>query len=92
MEFYGTQKQKKWAEEILQNANLTDKQLDNLLRWAGPKMYDQGIMYAPIIIDNRHNLSEYSSALGSFYAMTENEKKDIAQEAANTLAQIIKPL
>ena len=44
MKFNGSQKQNKWAMNILEENNLTEQQIDNLLRYAGPTMRAQGIM------------------------------------------------
>jgi hypothetical protein len=88
MEFNGSAKQNKWAAEILQNANLTDEQVDNLLRWAGPTLHDRGIMVASIVIENRHNLANYSDSLGKFYKLTLEGKRAVAQEVADMVRNI----
>jgi len=85
MKFNGTAKQNKWAEEILKTANLTDQQIDNLLRYAGPTMHAQGIMDVAIVIENRLKLADYADALGKFYKLTPDEKHAVAEEAADKL-------
>ena len=90
MKFNGSKKQNVWAEKIIGTANLTDEQIDNLLRWAGPTMYAQGIMDVGIIIDNRNNLAGYADSLGSFYKLTSAEKHAVAVEAADTIRQYAK--
>jgi len=66
MKFNGSRKQNQWADKILTAATLTDEQIDNLLLWAGPSMYAQGVMDAIIVIDNRGNLASYADSLGKF--------------------------
>ena len=85
MKFNGSEKQNKWATDILQNANLTEGQIDNLLRYAGPTMHDQGIMDVTIVIENRHNLAVYADSLGEFLALSANEKHHVAEEAITAL-------
>jgi len=89
MKMNGSEKQIKWATDILREKNLTNEQIDNLLRYAGPTMYSQGIMYAPIIIDNRRNLAVYADSLGEFYKLSDKEKHEVAENAAAALRQRI---
>jgi len=88
MKFNGSPKQNKWATEILTKAALTDEQIDNLLRWAGPTMHDAGIMDVTIVIDNRDRLAAYADSLGKFYHMSAEQKHEVAQEAANAVTAI----
>jgi hypothetical protein len=81
MKFNGSKKQNEWAEKILHETKLTEQQIDNLLRWAGPTLHDAGIMDVVIVIDNRHNLPAYADSLGSFYKLSADEKHAIAEEA-----------
>jgi hypothetical protein len=67
MKFNGSVKQNNWAVDILEDADLSDEQVDNLLRWAGPTMYKHGIMDVTMVIEHRHNLAEYADALGVRY-------------------------
>ena len=83
MKFDGSTKQNKWAADILQNAVLTDEQIDNLLRWAGPTKHAQGIMNAQLIIDHRSSLADYADALGRFYKLSSEEKHAVAEEAVD---------
>jgi len=85
MKFNGSEKQNKWAEKIIESANLTDEQIDNLLRYAGPTMHTQGIMDVAIIIDHRHILPAYADSLGNFYKLSDEGKRDLANEAADAL-------
>jgi hypothetical protein len=85
MKFNGTEKQNKWAEKILTEANLTDEQIDNLLKWAGPTLYSQGIMDAIIVINNRRNLSAYADSLGKFLKLSQAEKHAVAEEACGVV-------
>ena len=88
MKFNGSPKQNKWATEILNDAALTDEQIDNLLRWAGPTMHEAGIMDVTIVIENRKNLAAYADALGKHYRKTDEEKQAVADEAANMVHNI----
>jgi hypothetical protein len=90
MKFNGSAKQNKWAESILQNANLTEDQVDNLLRWAGPTLHDQGIMDVTIVIENRNKLAAYADSLGELYKMSKEERHALAEEAAGMVRQIAK--
>ena len=85
MKFNGSEKQNKWAQAILEKENLTDEQVDNLLRYAGPTLHAQGIMAATIVIQNRNSLASYADSLGKFYQLTPQEKHAVAQQAAETL-------
>ena len=85
MKFNGTEKQNKWAEQILVDANLTDEQTDNLLKWAGPTLYSQKIMDAIIVIDNRRNLAAYADSLGNFLKLSPEEKHAVAEEACGVV-------
>lgn len=85
MKFNGSAKQNKWATEILEAAKLTDVQIDNLLRYAGPTMHAQGIMDVAIIIENRSKLAAYADSLGKFYKLTPEEKHAVAEEAAGAV-------
>jgi len=85
MKFNGSAKQNKWAAEILEKTVLTGEQIDNLLRYAGPTMHDQGIMDVRIIIENRSKLAAYADALGKFYKLTPEEKHAVAEAAAGKL-------
>ena len=90
MKFNGSAKQQKWASEILGRANLTETQIDNLLRYAGPTMHAQGIMDATIVIENRSDLARYADSLGEFLALTPDGKRAVAERAAETLRQVAK--
>jgi len=85
----GSEKQNRWAEQLIKNANLTDRQIDNLLRYAGPTMHDQGIMDVTIIIDNRNNLTAYADSLGEFYNLSADEKHRVAEEAVGAVRKRI---
>jgi len=89
MKFNGTEKQNKWAADILNAAHLTEQQVDNLLRFAGPKMYAQNIMDVTIIIENRDNLSEYADRLGRFYLLSNEGKHTVAENAVDMLRKHI---
>lgn len=90
MKFHGSAKQNKWAADILVAAKLTDVQIDNLLRYAGPTMHAQGIMDAQIVIDNRNNLATYADSLGNFYKLSPEEKHAVAEQAAGMVSSIAK--
>ena len=90
MKFNGSEKQNKWADGILQNAKLTDEQIDNLLQWAGPTMRKQGIMDAGIVINNRSNLAVYADSLGKFYTLSADEKHAVAMEAVESIKRVSK--
>ncbi len=85
MKLNGSAKQNAWATKIIESANLTENQIDNLLRWAGPTMHGQGIMDVTIVIENRNNLAEYANGLGEFYKLTPEEKHEVAVGAAGLL-------
>jgi len=85
MKFNGSKKQNEWAAKIIEAALLTEEQRDNLLRYAGPKMYSTGIMDVTIIIDNRNNLAKYADALGRFYRLSADEKHSVAVEAVEAV-------
>ena len=85
MKFNGSKKQNKWAAEILDSANLTEEQIDNLRRYAGPTLYKQGVVDVTIIIDNRQNLAAYADALGSFFRLSADEKHSVAVEAVEAV-------
>jgi hypothetical protein len=85
MRFNGSEKQNKWAEKIISSAKLNEKQVDNLLRFAGPTMHEKGIMDVTIVIENRWNLSAYADSLGRFYNLSSEEKHNVAENAANLL-------
>jgi len=85
MKFNGTDKQNKWAEKILTDANLTDEQIDNLLKYAGPTMYKQGIMDVTIIIENRDKLAKYADSLGKFIKLSPEEKHAVAVLVCNVV-------
>ena len=87
--YNGTERQNKWASDIIQKSKLSADQLDNLLRYAGPKMYDKKIMDVTIIIEHRSNLSEYADSLGEFYKLSKEEKHEVAL-AAGAVAEIAK--
>ncbi|KKK82908.1 hypothetical protein LCGC14_2798670 [marine sediment metagenome] len=89
MEFNGSEKQNKWAGQIYEAANLTNEQIDNLLRYAGPAMHTQMIMDVTIIIENRHNLANYANGLGRFYPLNSEKKQAVAADAADILRQRI---
>jgi len=82
MKFNGSKKQNEWAAKILAAANLNEKQVDALLRWAGPTLHAQGVMDAGIVIDNRQNLAKYADSLEKFYKLTPDGKRDVAENAA----------
>lgn len=84
----GTPKQVAWCKKILAVAALTDGQIDSLLRFAGPKMYASGSLYAPIVIDNRNNLGAYANSLNQFYGLSAVEKHAVAQAAACAVGQL----
>ena len=68
MKFNGSEKQNKWSADILKKANLTDDQIDNLLRFAGPTMHSQGIMDTTIVIEHRGDeLAAYADQLGRLW-------------------------
>lgn len=90
MKFNGTVKQNRWAVDILNGAELSETQIDNLLRWAGPAMHSKKIMDVTIVIDNRFNLAEYADALGKFYQLSQNEKRTVAKSAAVKLKMMAK--
>lgn len=90
MTFNGTVQQNQWAEKILKNNTLTDIQIDNLLKYAGPTMYAQKIMDVTIIIEHRKNLAAYADALGIHYGMTEEEKQSAAENAANLVRELVR--
>jgi len=95
IKFNGSEKQNKWVADIVKTANLTGKQIDNLLRYSGqidnllrysgPTMHAQGIMDVTIIIDNRHNLAAYADSLGEFYTLSAKGKHAVAEEAVDTI-------
>ena len=85
MKFNGSEKQNKWAAEILGNAHLTDVQTDSLLRWVGPTLYAQEIMDVKIVIDNRNNLPAYADDLGRFYKLSSADKKKVALNACDAV-------
>jgi hypothetical protein len=85
MKFNGTPKQNKWAEEILNSAKLSDEQIDNLLRWGGPRLHAAEIMDAIIVIENRDRLGDYATALGIFYQKTPEGKRVLAKEAVEAI-------
>jgi len=89
IKFNGSKKQNKWATDILQAANLTDEQSDNLLRYAGPTMHGQGIMDVIIVIENRNNLAAYADSLGEFYKLSNEEKHNVAENAVDALRKRI---
>ena len=88
MKFNGTKKQNEWAAKILTAANLTDDQVDNLLRWAGPTLHRQGIMDAGVVIDNKDDLGRYADSLGEFYKKSPEQKRAVAQAAADAVREI----
>ena len=90
IKFNGSQKQNQWASDILQNANLADDQINNLLRYGGPKLYAEGIMDVTVIIENRHNLAAYADSLGKFYGLSDEGKRKVAKEAVDTLRKRIR--
>lgn len=83
MKFNGSAKQNKWATEILEKANLTEGQVDNLLRYAGPTMHEQGIMDVTIVIENRNKLAAYADSLGKFLKLSKEEKHAVATAFIN---------
>lgn len=85
MKCNGSEKQNKWALRIIEDAKLADEQIDNLLRWAGPTMHAAGIIDVTIVIENRNWLAAYANDLGVFYAMTPEEKRRVAEDAADGL-------
>lgn len=85
IKFNGSEKQKIWASNIIESTKLTNCQVDNLLRYAGPKMYTQGIMDATIIIENRRNLAEYADGLGKFYQLSTEEKHAVAKKTVDAI-------
>ena len=88
MNFNGTEKQNKWADKILTDAKLTDEQIDNLLKWAGPTLYAKKIMDAIIVIDNRQNLAAYADSLGKFLTLSPGEKHAVAEEACGVVREL----
>jgi len=90
MKFNGSEKQNKWAVDIIKKSELSDRQIDGLLRWAGPTMYRNKIMDVTIIIENRDNLADYADGLGRFLKLTNEEKHTVAVEAADELKQYIR--
>lgn len=67
MKFNGSAKQQKWAAQIVESANLNETQIDNLLKWAGPTQYAQGIMQSSMIITYRDNLAKMADSLPELY-------------------------
>ena len=88
MKFNGSAKQNAWATKILEAAKLTDEQTDNLLRYAGPTLYAQGIMDVTIVIENRDKLAAYADSLGKFLKLSAEEKHAVAEEACGMVRQI----
>jgi len=88
MKFNGTEKQNKWANEILESAKLTDEQIDNLLKWAGPTMHDRGIMDVTIVIENRHKLTEYADSLGKFLKLSTDEKHIVVESVCGVVREM----
>ena len=88
IKFNGSENQNKWAGSILANAKLTPEQIDNLLRYGGPKMHTAGVIDVEIIIAHRHNLITYADSLGQFYKLTAKEKHAVACEAIGSVAAI----
>ncbi len=64
---------------------MTEEQIDNLLRYHGPTMHDQGILDVTIVTENRSKLAAYADTLGKFYKLTPKEKHAVAEEAADRL-------
>lgn len=89
MKFNGSEKQNRWAEQIIKTANLTDEQIDNLLHYAGPTMHAQGIMDVTIVIENRNTLAAYADSLGKFYRLSNEEKHGVATDAIDKLRKRI---
>jgi len=85
VKFNGTEKQNRWAEQIIKTANLADVQIDSLLHYGGPKMHSQGIMDVTIIIENRSNLASYADSLTVFYNLSVEEKHGVAEEAVDAV-------
>lgn len=85
MKFNGSEKQNKWAADIIKSANLTSNQLDNLLRYAGPTMHAQGIMDVRIVIENRNNLADYANSVGKFLGLSTEEKQAVAEDAVDVV-------
>ena len=88
MKFNGTEKQNLCAGQILEEAHLTAEQTDNLLRWAGPTLYAQGVMDAIIVIDNRRNLAAYADSLGKFLKLSAEEKHAVAAAACGAVSEL----
>jgi len=88
IKFNGTPKQAKWAASILDAANLSEEQVDNLLWWAGLTMCGQHIMDAELVIDNRHNLAWFADAMGVIRKMTPDQRRQLAAEAAAEMAAV----
>ena len=88
MKFCGTEKQNKMAGQILDEAHLTEEQIDNLLRWAGPTLCAQKIMYPIIVIDNRRNLAGYADSLGKFLKLSPAEKHAVAESACGAVSEL----
>jgi len=90
IKFNGTDRQNKWANSILLAAKLTETQVDNLLRYAGPTMSEKCIMDVTIIIEHRGNLAAYSDSLGKFYKLSKKEKHAVAMEAVGIVEKMAK--
>jgi len=88
MKFNGTPRQNKWAQAIIEAQNLSDGQIDNLLRYAGPTMYVQRIMDVSVVIDHRQNLGAYADSLGDFLSLSPAEKHAVAIAAADAVRAI----
>ena len=86
-QFSGSQKQQKWAADIIAHANLTDAQIAGLLWWGGPTKREAGICDAVIVIENRRNLARYADSLIAVSRMTAEEKRDLAEDACNAVRQ-----
>ena len=85
----GSAKQIKWATEILHNSQLTDRQIDTLLRYAGPTMYSKHEMAASIVIDNRDRLAKYADGLAQFLAASPAERHQVALDAVSAVRDLI---
>ena len=81
----GSTRQISWATSILNSVELTDGQIETLLKYAGPTMHSQRKMDAAIIIDNRHHLASYADGLAKFLELSPAEKHRVAIDAANAM-------
>ena len=88
MKFYGSEKQIKWANEIMSKTDLSEQQIDALMRVSGPTKYAQKLMSARLVIEQRFNLPGYANTMIEFLKLTPAEKHEVAVEACRALGSI----